>query len=257
MEVLTLGVLGALGFAHAQRPISEFITHSVIFNLGHLAPTPNAMMGLATAVAIFSYDGFGAAVYFSEEMHEAPRLVARTILLALVLTVAFEFIPVNAVLMGASGLKGLLASQSPFGDFLLRTGGRTLDTVISLGIALAIVNAVIATVLINSPFLFSSGRDGVWHGWFNTALTRMHVRFQSPLDGDLAGWGVGLRHIFHSLPHPAGDQWNGCGGDVSAALPGRDRRTNLRIDRQRRLSDALVSVGPGFRPGGAGLSDLR
>ena len=180
VEVLALVVLGALGFAHAQRPISEFITHPVILSLGHLAPTPIAMMGLATAVAIFSYNGFGAAVYFSEEMHEAPRLVARTILLALVLTVAFEFIPVIAVLMGASDLKGLLASQSPFSDFLLRTGGRTLDTVISLGIALAIVNAVIATVLINARFLFSSGRDGVWHGWFNTALTRMHGRFQSP-----------------------------------------------------------------------------
>ncbi len=180
VETLALVVLGVLGFLHAQRPLLGFIIHPQVLSHGHLAPTPVAMMGLATAVAIFSYNGFGAAVYFSEEMHEAPRLVARTILLALVLTVAFEFVPVVAVLMGASDLKTLLGSQSPFSDFLLQTGGRTLDTVVSLGIALAIVNAVIATVLINARFLFSSGRDGVWHGWFNTALVQMHGRFQSP-----------------------------------------------------------------------------
>jgi amino acid transporter len=161
VELLALLVLGGLGFLHAHRPILELIQHPVLVAAGALAPTPIAMMGLATAVAIFSYNGFGGAVYFSEEMHDAPKLVARTILLALVLTVAFEFVPVLAVLMGAPDLKRLLTAQSPFSDFLRETGGSTLDTVISLGIALAIVNAVIATVLINARFLFSSGRDGV------------------------------------------------------------------------------------------------
>lgn len=195
-------MLGALGFAHAQRPISEFITHPVIFSLGDLAPTVIAMMGLTTAVAIFSHNGLGAAVDFSEEMHKAPRLVARTILLALVLTVALEFILVIAVLMGASDLKGLVASQSPFSDFLLRTGGRTLDTIASLGIALAIVNAVIAMVLINSRFLLSSGCDGVWHGWFSTALTRMHGRFQSPWVATLLAGVAACAQVcipFHTL----------------------------------------------------------
>ncbi len=180
VEVIALAVLGALGFAHIHRPPTEFLLHPVSLSLGALVPTPIGMMGLATAVAIFSYNGFGAAVYFSEEMHEAPRLVARTILLALILTVAFEFVPVTAVLMGSSDLRALLASHSPFSAFLRETGGPWVDVFVSLGIALAIVNAVIATVLINARFLFSSGRDGIWHGWFNTALVRMHGRFQSP-----------------------------------------------------------------------------
>jgi amino acid transporter len=180
VELLALVALGALGFLHIHRPLTDFISHPVMAGAGGLVPTPIALMGLATAVAIFSYNGFGSAVYFSEEMHEAPKLVARTILLALVLTVAFEFVPVLAVLMGAPDLKRLVTAESPFSDFLLTSGGRTVDTIVSLGIALSIVNAVIATVLINARFLFSSGRDGVWHGWFNTALTQMHGRFQSP-----------------------------------------------------------------------------
>jgi amino acid transporter len=180
MEMLALVLLAALGFAHAHRPLADMLAHPVVLSGGNFAPAPVAMMGLATAVAIFSYNGFGAAVYFSEEMHEAPRQVARTILLALALTVAFEFIPVAAVMAGAPDLRRLLAAESPFSDFLLGAGGRTLETVVSLGIALAIVNAVIATVLINARFLFSSGRDGVWHGTFNGALVRVHGRFDSP-----------------------------------------------------------------------------
>jgi amino acid transporter len=180
VEVIALVVLGVLGFTHIHRWPAEFLAHPVALHLGQLAPTPIAMMGLATAVAVFSYNGFGAAVYFSEEMHEAPKLVARTILLALILTVAFEFVPVTAVLMGSSDLRTLLASPTPFSVFLRETGGPWVDTLVSLGIALAIVNAVIATVLMNARFLFSSGRDGIWHGVFNTALVNMHDRFQSP-----------------------------------------------------------------------------
>jgi amino acid transporter len=180
VELLALVVLAVLGFSHVHRSLGDLVSHPVVLNLGHLAPTPIGMMGLATAVAVFSYNGFGTAVSFSEEMHEAPRLVARTVLLALVITVAFEFVPVAAVLMGAPDLPRLLAASSPFSQFLKEVGGPRLDTVVSLGIALAILNAVIAVVLINARFLFSSGRDRVWHGWFNTALTRLHGRFGSP-----------------------------------------------------------------------------
>ena len=180
VEMLALVLLAGLGFFHAHRPLADLLAHPVSLSLDHFAPTPIAMMGLATAVAVFSYNGFGAAVYFSEEMHEAPRQVARTILVALALTVAFELIPVVAVIVGAPDLHRLLAAESPFSDFLLSTGGRTLNTVVSLGVALAIVNAVIATVLINARFLFSSGRDGIWHGAFNGALVRVHDRFDSP-----------------------------------------------------------------------------
>jgi amino acid transporter len=208
VEMLALVVLTALGFFHAHRPLADLILHPVVLSPpgashgGHLAPTPIGMIGLATAVAIFAYNGFGSAVYFSEEMHEAPRLIWRAILLALVLTVVFEFVPVLAVLLGAPDLPHVLASASPFSDFLKSAGGGALGLVVSLGIALAIVNAVIATVLINARFLFSSGRDGVWHGAANDALTRIHGRFKSPWAATLlAGVSAGAACFipFHIL----------------------------------------------------------
>jgi len=180
IEVAALIVLAALGFAHPHRSLAEVIGRPVVLSAGVLKAAPAAMIGLATTVAIFAYNGFGAAVYFSEEMHGAPRRVARTILFALALTVAFEFVPVTAVLLGAPDLKGLLASQNPFSDFVRESGGRALATVIGLGVALAIANAVIAIVLVNARFFYSSGRDRMWSGAANRALVRVHGSFHSP-----------------------------------------------------------------------------
>ncbi len=180
IEILALIVLTVFGFSHVHRSLIELIQHPVWLSHAALAPTPIALIALATAVGVFAYDGFGAAVYFSEEMHEAPRNVARTIFWAMALTVACEFIPMTAVLLGAPDLKPLLASQSPFSDFVLTAGGRWLSVAVSLGVALAIVNAVIAIVLINARFLYSSARDNAWHGMLNGALVRVHDRFDSP-----------------------------------------------------------------------------
>ena len=202
IEVAALAVLAALGFSHAHRSVADLVAHPVMVSAGALAATPVALIGLGTAVAIFAYNGFGVAVYFSEEMHDAPRRVARTILWALALTVAFEFLPVIAVLLGAPDLKALLASPSPFSDFVGATGGRTLKIVISLGVALAIVNAVIAIVLINARFFYSSGRDRVWHAAGNAALVRVHGRFHSPWVATLLAGitGIGACFIpFHTL----------------------------------------------------------
>jgi amino acid transporter len=196
VECAALAVLAILGFSHMHRGLDVLILHPVVLHAGHLAPTPIAALGLATAVAIFSYNGFGSAVYFSEEMKEAPSRVARTILWALALTVAFEFIPMTAVLLGAPDLKRLIASDGPFSDFVLAAGGPTLNAVMSVGIALAIVNAVIAIVLINARFFFSSGRDRVWHGAINEQLVRVHRRFDSPWVATLLAGVTGIAMCF-------------------------------------------------------------
>jgi amino acid transporter len=180
LELLALVVLAILGFAHVQRPLSELVFHPVALSYGALHTTPLAMIGLSAAAAIFAYQGYGSAIYFAEEMHEAPRLVARTIMVTLFLAVATEIIPVTAVLMGAPDMKALLASQSPFSYFVEIMGGKVLSVAISLSIALAIFNAVLATVMQNGRFFFSTGRDETWHALINNAFMHTHPRFNSP-----------------------------------------------------------------------------
>jgi amino acid transporter len=186
LEVLALLVLAGLGFAHVQRPLGIIALHPVVLAGGALHATPLALIGLSTAVSVFAYYGFSSAVYFTEEMHEAPRLIARTILWAMIITVLTELVPVAAVLMGATDLKALLSSASPFSDFVRARGGWFLNDAISLSVALAIINAVLATLLQNARFLFSTGRDRAWHGLINDVFTRTHIRFRSPWGATLA-----------------------------------------------------------------------
>ena len=179
-ELAALAVLTGLGFFHIARPLSEIALHPVMLEGHALHPASFSAIGLATAVSLFAYNGYGAACYFAEEMHEAPRVVARTILLALVITIVTEFVPVVAVLLAARDLKSFLGSHHPFGDFVRATGGGLLHDIISLSIALAIINAVLALILQNARFFYSTGRDNAWHGSVNMLFTITHVRFNSP-----------------------------------------------------------------------------
>ncbi|HEY3637039.1 MAG TPA: APC family permease [Rhizomicrobium sp.] len=180
LEILALIVLAALGFLNVQHPLSELAFHPVMVVGGNIVPASFAAIGLATALSIFAYNGYGTAVYFAEEMHEAPRLIGRTIIWAVVITVLSEFIPVVAVLAGAPDIKTLVNAQNPFSMFVLLRGGRLLQQVISLSIAIAIVNAVLATLLQNARFFYSTGRDGTWHRHINDGFLRTHARFHSP-----------------------------------------------------------------------------
>lgn len=181
LEMVALGVLAYLGFSHINRPLSDFLFQPVHMNSdGTLMPVSASIIGLATAVAVWAYNGYGNAVYLGEETHDAPKRVARVIILSLVITVIAEIVPITAVLLGAPDLKALLTSQNMFSDFISLIGGEHLNRLMSLGIALAILNANIATVIMVSRQMFSTGRDHVWPAKINYALTRIHGRFHSP-----------------------------------------------------------------------------
>jgi amino acid transporter len=224
-EVAALVVLGYLGFGHASRPISDLILTPLTIADGQLVPASLSAIALGMTVAAFAYNGFGAAIYFAEEMHEAPKLIARTILWALALTVLLEFIPVAAVLIGAEDLTSLLSATNPFTAFVLARGGQLLDMIIGLAVAVAIANAVLATVLMNARFLFATGRDNVWWNGANQSLTRIHDRFHSPWIATLwAGFASALACF---IPFPMLLVLNGTGVIIVylflcwAALSGR------------------------------------
>jgi amino acid transporter len=192
VEVLALVVLTGLGLIHIRRPILELIHSPLVLDGGVLKPATIGAVALATSIGVFAYNGFGFAVYFSEEMHEAPHRIAKTIFLALAVTVALEFVPLTAVLLGAPDVGWLLASSSPFSLFVKETGGPWLNVAISLGIALAMLNALIALILMGARFFYSTARDRVWNEMVNRALVMVHRRFDSPwvatlLTGAIAG----------------------------------------------------------------------
>jgi amino acid transporter len=119
-------------------------------------------------------------VYFGEETHDAHRHIARAILWALAITVACELIPLTALLIGAPDLKSFLGSSNMMGSFIDALAGTKMNTVLSLGIALAIFNSIIAMLLLSARMLYSTGRDTVWPISISKAFMQTHKRFHSP-----------------------------------------------------------------------------
>ncbi len=187
VELAALLVMSALGFAHPHRSLVEATLHPVLLAAGHgLAPTSWLVIGLATASAIYAFNGYGGACYFGEEMYEARTKVAWVVFASLVIAIVAEFAPITAAVLGMGDLGAALASDQPLPAFIAATGGEAVAKAVSLGVAFAIVNAMIAVGLLNARQLYCSGRDGVWPGPLNRWMAAVHPRFHSPWIATLA-----------------------------------------------------------------------
>jgi len=186
VELLALLLLASLGFAHPHRgPIAAILTPAVASSVGLVRPSL-AALGAATAGAIYAFNGYGAVVFLGEEMHEAPRRIARVVFLSLALAVITELVPLAGVLVGVPSLRELTSAAAPVPTAIVLLGGPVLARAMSVAIALAIFNAMIAVALMSGRQLYSTGRDGLWPKPISQALARIHPRLGSPWIATLA-----------------------------------------------------------------------
>ena len=209
LEIALLVAVAALGLAGAARNPIDFLLSPVVAEGGALVPASWTGIGVAASIAIFAFNGYGAAVYFGEEMHEAPRRIARSILLALVYTLLLEGVPLLAALIGAVDLPALLASSNPFGDLVVAAAGPGAGGIVAVGVALAIVNAIIAWVLACARFFYGTARDGSWGRPLDRWMAAIHPRFGSPWIGTLLVGGAGMALCL--LPLRLLEVWSGAG----------------------------------------------
>ncbi len=188
LEALALTTLTVLGLLHPVRALAPLIFHPVMLAPGgHLQLVGLGALGLAGAASIFANYGYGNAIFLGEETVNAPKQIARAVLLAFVIGFLTQIVPLGAVLTGARDLSVLLSGgDSMISAFVTDRGGQTLSNIISLSVALAIINADIAFTILVARVLFSTGRDRVWPAGVNRALMLIHPRFASPWVATLA-----------------------------------------------------------------------
>jgi amino acid transporter len=179
IELAALVVLTVLGLTHAHHWGSLF--HPVVGGAhGLLVPVAFSGVLALTAVAIFSYNGYANSVNFAEETAGNSRNVAKAILWSLVITVAAELIPITATIVGAPSLAAMTRSAVPLEYFIDATANHSLYKVVSIGIVLAIFNAVVAIVLSYGRILYSSARDRAFPGPVSRWMAYIHPQFQTP-----------------------------------------------------------------------------
>lgn len=180
VELLAVVLVTVLGFANAQRPISVLFSPEVFAADGTPSPLTFGAVIAGLAVASFAYNGFQGALVFSEETKGARKNIATAVFVALSVAVACEVLPVAAALLGSPDLAALAQAERPWQYFLTSIGGETFNTIVSLGIAVAVLNAVIALMPFFARILYSSGRDMAWPEPISKLVAKVHPRFETP-----------------------------------------------------------------------------
>jgi amino acid transporter len=198
IELLALVLVAWLGLIEPVQPAAVFL-EPVVPGQGGLAPMSLAGLGTATAIAIFAFNGPGCAIYFGEEMHDSGRRLSRAILASSLLAIVSIGVPVVAALAGAPDLQAFLSDADPFSSFVSERGGPVLAAFVAGGVVLAIVNAIIASLLACARFLYGSARDRSWNLWLDEALSAIHPRWGSPWLGTLIVGAVMIGCCFMPL----------------------------------------------------------
>lgn len=181
LEVLALAALAALGFLNISQPISTLWTPTTIGDEGLLVAASAGLVISYTATALFSYNGYGTAVYFAEETHHATKTIGRAILWSLLIAVLVQLVPLIAVVLGAPNMADLVGSEDPMSYFLQARGGTVINDLVSLGVAIAVINAVLACTLQNARLVYCSARDRSWPNIINGPLGQIDKRTKTPV----------------------------------------------------------------------------
>lgn len=182
VEMAALVLLAVLGLVHVERPITDlFDPQALDAATGGLAPLGIAGLVLAITQGIFSYNGYGGAIYFAEETRNARRTIARAVLWSALITVLAELLPLTAILLGASSLDELFGAELPVETFLGERAGDAVTIVVLVAIALAIVNAIIAIALQSGRLLFAAARDRAMPGALAHPLAKVSPTTRMPV----------------------------------------------------------------------------
>jgi amino acid transporter len=184
IELGAITIASILGFFFAKSGLhwGELIQPHVFSASGEATAATLAIMAAGVGVGLFSYNGYHWVLFLSEETHLGglhTKLV-NAIFISFAITVFFELLPITAAILGAPDLAALQNSASPMSYLVESLGGHTLNVVVSLGIALAIFNAVLACIISLARVIYSSGRDKAWPGVVSEWLTAISPRFKTP-----------------------------------------------------------------------------
>lgn len=197
VELVAVALLVFFGFINPQRSLGELLTSPQMADAtGALTSAPFGAALAAVAVALFALNGYGGAAYFAEETKDPRKTMAKVIIWALLITALCEVLPLAAVLVGAPDMAALLTSPQKIEYFIDSTAGHGWTIGISLAIAVAIFNAVIAIVLQTGRLLFASGRDRLWSAPISNAFGLVHPTWNTPWFATLTAGALGAAACF-------------------------------------------------------------
>lgn len=199
LEVIAIIVLVVLGLTHVSRGADAFFIPQALGDGGVLQQVSFGALFSLIPVALFAYNGYGASVFYSEETKNASKTIGKAIMFSLLVTVVLEVVPLIAVVVGSRSLEALVGSPTPINYFLIDRGGDVINVLVSVAIAVAIFNAVIAIQIQIGRLIFASARDKSWPAAIDRVLGRVNPRTKTPVVATVV---VGVLVIIAALVIP-------------------------------------------------------
>ncbi|HLZ76832.1 APC family permease [Phenylobacterium sp.] len=173
IELAAVAVLIGVGLIHPARGVETLAAQPFAMIGGRWAAVPAGAMALGAITAIYATVGGNQALAFGEELKEPHRRMGRVVVAACMIGAFATALPVVLVILSARDLPAVLASPAPFATFLSAALGPWAGPALSAGVALAIFNALAASVMIYGRLYFSLGRDRLFGARLNGWLARV------------------------------------------------------------------------------------
>ena len=179
IEIVSLLLVGALGITHVQPGIHALLVHPMASSQGHWVGVGLGALALAGTNASWAIAGSSQALLFSEDM-KRPQTIGRIIMVTFLLAAVLEVVPVVGTIVGARHIREVLAQDAPFEAFLEQYLSGFGMKLVSLSIAIAILNAALAGFIGMGRNVFSMGRTQLFNPGLNRALTFLIPRTAAP-----------------------------------------------------------------------------
>ena len=187
VESIAIVVLLIVGLGRPARGLDAVVLHPVAMGAGGvLAPVSIGVLALAGISAVYATVGGNQALYFGEELRDPHRRMGRVVIMACLIGAFATATPIIVVVLSAPDLGALLRSPAPFAQFLSAAVGPWAGPALSAGVALAVFNANIVSIMGGARLFFSLGRDGLFPAPVNRLLSAVDPHSGTPRAATLA-----------------------------------------------------------------------
>ncbi len=127
-------------------------------------PGASSQFGMVMVFVLLTFGGWSETVYVTAELKDAPRQIARVLVVSLSL-VTLLYVLVNAAYLHVLGLGGIATSDAVATDTLRAVGGDGGAIAISLLVAIAALTSANATIFTGARTAYALGRSVPELGW--------------------------------------------------------------------------------------------
>jgi len=154
------------------------------------AAPETAALGMAMIFVLLTYGGWNEAAYLTGELKDAPRNIAKVLMLGTLILVTL-YVLTNLALLSILGLEGLRASNAVAADMMHVVAGEPGRIAVTLAIIVAAISTLNATIFTGARVFYVMARDMTILRW----VAIWDSRGKTPANGQVLQGAIALALI--------------------------------------------------------------